>query len=61
MKKELKQVIIQFIFDNEKDFQLHNAAIHKFRNYIYDDTGNYLIGGKEVSEFIKESIKLLTY
>ena len=59
MKKELKQAIINFIFDNEKEFQLTNATINNFRLYIYDSTGSYLIGGEDVSKFIKESINLI--
>ena len=61
MNKELKQAIVNFIFNNDKDFQLHNATTNKFRAYIYDNDGNYLIGGEDVSKFIKDAIKLLTY
>ncbi len=60
MKKELKQAIINSIFDNEKDFQLTNNTVDKFRNYIYDSSGSYLIGGEDVSDFIKKSIDLIT-
>lgn len=59
MKKELKKAIIDFIFEKEKEFQLHNATIEKFRPYIYDSNGNYLIGGEDVSNFISKAIKLL--
>ena len=59
MKKELKKAIIDFIFEKEKEFQLHNATIEKFRPYIYDATGNYLIGGEDVANFISKAIKLL--
>ena len=59
MNKELKQAIINFIFDNSKDFQLHNAVVSKFKAYIYDPEGNYLIGGKDVANFIDEAIKLI--
>jgi len=59
MKTELKKAIVNFIFDNEKNFQLHNATTEKFRPYIYDATGNYLIGGEEVSIFVGEIIKIL--
>lgn len=61
MKKELKQAIINFIFDNERDFQLNNATTNKFRNYIYDTAGEYIIGGKDVSDFIDKAIKLIIY
>ena len=60
MRKELKQAIINFIFENEKEFQITNRTIEAFRAYIYDGNGNYLIGGKEVSEFIEDAIKLIT-
>lgn len=60
MNKELKKVIMQFIFDNDKEFSITNATIAKFRPYIYDGDGNYLIGGEEVSEFISNAIKLIT-
>jgi len=60
MKKELKQVIVNFIFDNEKEFQIVKTTIDKFSAYIYDRNGQYLIGGEDVRNFIKEAIALLT-
>lgn len=60
MKKELKQAIVNYIFDNEKQFQLHNSTVQKFRVYIYDTEGEYLIGGEDVAEFIQDAINLLT-
>ena len=59
MKTELKKAITDFIFEHENEFQLINTTTEEFRAYIYDSTGNYLIGGKEIYEFIKEAIKLL--
>jgi hypothetical protein len=59
MRKELKKAIIDYIFENEKEFQLTNSVKTKFRAYIYDADGNYLFGGKEVSEFIREAIKII--
>lgn len=59
MRTELKKAIIDFIFENEKEFQINNAVTEKFRAYIYDADGNYLIGGKDVSEFIDKAIKLI--
>lgn len=59
MKTELKKVIITFIFDHEKEYQLNNATTNKFRPYIYTSEGNYLIGGEEVSNFIGDAIKLI--
>lgn len=60
MRKELKKAIIDFIFENEKEFQLTNATVKKFRPYIYDEEGNFLIGGKETYNFVNESILLIT-
>jgi len=60
MKKELKQAIVNFIFENEKAHQLPNNTTDKFRAYIYDSTGNYLIGGEDVYKFIQSAIDLLT-
>lgn len=59
MKKELKQAIIKFIFDNEKEFQLFSAVQNKFRPYIYDAEGQYLIGGEDVKNFIEKAIDLI--
>jgi len=59
MKKELKQAIVNFIFDNDKEFQLFSATAEKFRPYIYTNDGQYLIGGEEVNDFISAAIKLL--
>ena len=59
MKTELKKAIVNFIFENLNNFQINNATTHKFRPYIYDSNGEYLIGGEEVSNFIIEAINLL--
>lgn len=59
MKTELKKAITDFIFEKEKEFQINNVVTKKFRSYIYDTDGNYLIGGKDVSEFIDNAIKLI--
>ena len=59
MHRELKLAIIRWLLDNENEFQRINDCSAKFKLYIYDPTGNYLIGGKEVHEFIKEANKLL--
>jgi len=60
MNIELKKAIINFMFDNSKDFQLINNTMKEFRLYIYNDKGNYLIGGENVSNFIKQVEKLIT-
>lgn len=59
MKKELKRAIINFILDNEKEFQLTNTTTKEFRNYIYNEKGEHLIGGEDVYNFIKDAITLL--
>lgn len=60
MNNELKKAIVNFIFDNSKEFQLNNRTAEEFRPYIYSKEGKYLIGGEEVYEFIRDAIKLLT-
>ncbi len=59
MNTELKKAIVNFMFDNSKDFQLINNTVKEFRAYIYNDKGNYLIGGENVSNFIKQTEKLI--
>jgi hypothetical protein len=59
MNKELKIQIINFIIENEKEFQLTNATVNRFRSYIYLPDGNYLIGGMEVADFINRAIDLI--
>lgn len=57
--KELKQAIINWLFENETEFNRLRSCTNAFRAYIYDENGNYLIGGKEVAEFIEKADKLL--
>ncbi len=59
MHKELKKAIIAFIIDNEKEFQLPTSTVKQFKAYIYNDKGNYLIGGEDVYTFISNAIILL--
>jgi hypothetical protein len=59
MNKELKKAIILWMLDNQNEFQLVNATTKKFRPYIYDSEGEYLIGGEKVSNFITGFDKLL--
>ncbi len=59
MKKELKQAIINFIFENERLFNLHNSTITEFKEYIYNSKGEYLIGGEDVKNFVEDAIKLI--
>ena len=60
MKKELKQAIVKYIFDNEEHSQIINATVGNFREYVYTSKGEFLIGGEDVYNFIKDAIKLLT-
>lgn len=60
MKKKLKIEIINFIFENEKEFQLTNAVTNNFREYVYNSKGDYLIGGEDVLNFIRQAIELIT-
>ena len=56
---ELKKAIIDWLFNNKNEWQRVNACTEYFRPYIYNGDGNYLIGGKEVSDFITEANKLI--
>ena len=59
MHKDLKKAILKWLLENEHNWQRLNACTKEFRNYIYDDEGNYLIGGEEVSNFIEEADDLI--
>lgn len=57
--KELKKVILLWLLEHENEWQRVNNCIDEFRNYVYQDNGNYLIGGEAVADFIKEADKLI--
>lgn len=59
MRKELKIAIINWLFENKNVFNITNECRNAFRAYIYDETGHYLIGGEDVSDFIDEAESLL--
>ena len=59
MHKELKKAIVHWLLDNENKWQRVNACKEEFRPYIYNTEGNYLIGGKEVAEFINNADRVL--
>ena len=59
MQYSLMQAILNYLIDNRNEFNLHNATTKQFRPYIYDDQGEYLIGGEQVSQFISDAIKLI--
>ncbi len=59
MRTELKKAIIDFMFANINYFGLTNHTVDKFRQYIYTPEGEHCFGGKEVSDFIHQSEKLI--
>ena len=59
MHKELKRAIVNWLLDNENEWQRVSACHKEFRPYIYNADGDYLIGGKEVSDFIVNVDKML--
>ena len=59
MPKELKTAIIKWLLCNENQWQRVNACTEAFREYIYNKSGNYLIGGEAVMEFIRAADKLI--
>ena len=59
MRKELKKAIIDWLYENENKWQRVNSCTKEFRSYIYNDKGEYLIGGKDVSDFISKVDKLI--
>ena len=59
MYKELKHEIINWLLKHENEWLRVNACHEAFRPYIYNADGNYLIGGKNVSEFISAADKLI--
>ena len=59
MHNELKKAIIKWLLEHENEWQRLNACTKEFRNYIYDNEGNYLIGGEAVSDFIDKADDLI--
>ena len=59
MRLELKRKIIEWIFEHINEWQIVNSCVDAFREYIYDKNGEYLIGGKDVSDFIDDEITLI--
>ena len=57
--RELKKVIVSWLFDHYNEWQRVNECHKYFRQYIYDESGNYIIGGQEVSDFISNIDKAL--
>ena len=59
MFMELKKAIIEWLIDNPNTWQRVNACHEAFRQYIYDASGNHIIGGEVVSDFIRDANALL--
>ena len=59
MYKELKKAILQWLLENENQWQRLNACKEHFRQYIYDNEGKYIIGGLNTANFIEEADKLI--
>ena len=59
MYMELKVAIINWLVENEHEWQRVNACTKNFTAYIYDKHGNFLIGGEQVLDFILAADKLL--
>lgn len=59
MQYSLMKRIFNYVVDNRNDFQVLNAAVSEFRAYIFDDQGEYLIGGEQVHTFIQDSLTLM--
>lgn len=56
---ELKQAIINYIFENYNLFDRLNYVKDKFKNYIYDENWNYLIWWKDILQWIQNIDKLI--
>lgn len=59
INKELKKCIILWLLENENVFNRLNACIEHFKLYIYTPEGQFLIGGEDVYNYIKELEKLI--
>ena len=60
-RMELMKLIINWLFDNKDAYQRVNTCKEYFKPYIYDVDGNYLIGGKEISNFITGANQMIYY
>ena len=59
MRLELKKEIIDWLIENKCRWQRVNACVKAFSQYIYDEDGEYIIGGEEVNVFIHLADDLL--
>lgn len=56
---ELMESILIWLLRSKNVSNRVRNCIDEYRNYIYDDIGNYLIGGEQVVNFIKKANKLI--
>lgn len=56
---ELKKAIFDYLAEHKDTRNRLNFVREHFREYIYNSEGNYLIWGKEISDFITELDKLI--
>lgn len=59
IRTELKKAIINWLFENQTRWQRMNVCIEEFREYIFNSKGEYLIGGEDVGNFIRDIEKLI--
>ena len=52
MLLELKKAIIDFIIEHNTTWNRLNFTVDKFRAYIFDSDGNFLIWGREIYDRI---------
>ena len=58
MQQELKDAIIKKVQEDKDTFNLVNHITTCFSEYIYNRSGEYLIGGEQVSKFISNFISI---
>lgn len=61
MQYTLMQRIFEKAVEVKKrgEFQDINTVVAEFKPYIFDSEGEFLIGGKQVHDFIVDSLKLI--
>lgn len=57
--KDLKKAIILWLLENENEWNRVTSCYQAFRAYIYNEEGDYLIGGEDVAEFIRKADDLI--
>ena len=49
---DLKLEIVNWLLEHKNEHNRENACREHFRPYIYNNEGNHLIGGENISNFI---------